>query len=87
MIGVGGLEGTCLELLRTQFQLCLQREIPSLGSEMRHHGLLVAPGRDPQGLVLVTYLKFVQMEGGHLGESDWGSIGKEGFDIRMPHLD
>ena len=63
------MQGARVELLQEQFQVCSQEEIPSVCSEVGHHGLLVAVGHDLQGLVL-NHLKFVQVSGRHLGETD-----------------
>ena len=46
-----------------------QREDPSLRNEVGRRGLLMASGRDPQGLVL-DHLKLVQVTRGHLDEPD-----------------
>ena len=52
MTGVQGLEGAGIELLRAQFYVRPQGEYPSLFSEVRCSGLLMASGRDPQKLVV-----------------------------------
>ena len=47
MTGVHGLEGIGLKLLGTEFQVRLQWEDPSLGSEVGHQGLkFVQVGRE-----------------------------------------
>ena len=44
-------------------------EDSSLGSEVEHRVLLVAAGRDSQG-ILHDHFKYVQMGGGHLCDPD-----------------
>ena len=50
---------------------------PPSRPEVGRRGLLIAFGRNPQGFVL-DHLEYVQTGGGHLGESDGGSIVKDG---------
>ena len=54
-----------------------QREDPGLRPEVGHVVLLVASGRDSQGLVLV-HLKLVQVSWGHLGKPDRGGVVEDG---------